>query len=216
MNRIRFVLFDFDGVIADTEPSNCAYLERALYHYGISLTDAEKISLLGKNNPPCLEQFLHRASPPVPLDVFHTYRKSLGNTYENGALAPMPGLLSVLEELRQRNIKIALVSSTNHHLIKIGLRRLGLDSYFDVVICGDMVHNRKPSPEPYQMAFHLLGAQPQDCLILEDSLPGVQAGKAAGALVVGFHGSSIIQDTSLADFHLASFHDFFKLPVFFP
>lgn len=214
MNRIRFVLFDFDGVIADTEPSNGAYLQRALHHYGISLTDAEKKSLLGMNEPLRLEQFLRRANTPVMLDTFRTYRKSLGNTYENGTLTPMPGLLSVLEALRQRKIGTALVSSTSTHFIEIGLRRLGLTSYFDVIVCGDMVQHRKPNPEPYQKALQLLNAKPQECLILEDSPPGIQAGKAAGVLVVGFRGSAIQQDTSQADFQLDSFQEFFNIPLF--
>lgn len=213
MSRIRFVLFDFDGVIADTEESNAAYLQRALRHYGVTLSEEERRSLLGINDPSRLEHFLLRADRPVTLEAFRDYRKSLGNTYENGQLEPMPGVCSVLEDLRKKGISTALVSSTSTHLIEAGLHRLGLMSYFDVVICGDMVRNRKPDPEPYQKAMQYLGADPRECLIIEDSPAGIQAGKAAGAWVVGFRGSRIIQDTSQADFQLDTFLDFFNAPI---
>lgn len=214
MSRIRFVLFDFDGVIADTEQSNAAYLQRALSHYGVSLTDAERKSLLGINDPLRLEQFLRRAECAVTLDAFRAYRKTLGNTYENGKLELMPGILPVLKELRQRGIGTALVSSTSSYLIEAALCRLGLTSYFDVVICGDRVQNRKPDPEPYRNAMQLLNACPQECLVIEDSPVGIRAGKAAGAWVVGFRGSEIRQDTSQADFQLDTFYDFFNIPIF--
>ena len=213
MSTIRFVLFDFDGVIADTEESNAAYLQRALRHYGVTLSEEERRSLPGIHDPSRLERFLLRADRPVTLETFRDYRKSLGNTYENGQLEPMPGVGTVLEGLRKKGISTALVSSTSTHLIEAGLRRLGLMSYFDVVICGDMVHNRKPDPEPYRKAMEYLGADPRECLIIEDSPAGIQAGKAAGAWVVGFRGSRIIQNTSQADFQLDTFLDFFNTPI---
>ncbi len=215
MSKIRFVLFDFDGVISDTEKSNAAYLQRALSHYGISLTEKEWRSLLGINDPSRVKQFLRHADPPVDFETFYAYRNSLGNTYENGELELMPGLLPVLRELRQREIGTALVSSTSSHLIEAGLNQLGLTSYFDVVICGDMVQNRKPDPEPYLRAIQFMDARPQECLVIEDSPVGIRAGKAAGALVIGFCGSEISQDISQSDYRLDSFWDFFKLPICF-
>lgn len=208
------MLFDFDGVIADTEESNIQYLEKALASYGVILTDAERRSLFGVNEPSKIARFLERSNPPVNLETFRGYRKTLGNTYENGSLEPMPGLLQVLNGLRAKWITMALVSSTSTALIEAGLRRLNLTAYFDVVICGDMVDKRKPDPEPYQKAMELLGADPLECLIIEDSPVGIQAGKASGARVVGFRGSRLRQDVSQADFRIDTFGDFFRIPVF--
>ena len=82
-----------------------------------------------------------------------------------------------------------------------------------MVICGDMVSRRKPDPEPYREAMGRLGAAPEECIVIEDSPVGIQAGKAAGAAVIGFRGSGIHQDTSQADYQLDTFSDFFSLPL---
>lgn len=211
--KIRFALFDFDGVIADTEQSNARYLAKALAHYGITLSEEERRSLLGVNEPSRLEAILKRSCRPVTLEEFRALRASLGNTYENGSLSPMPHLLPVLTELRRRGVALALVTSTSSHLIAAGLRRLRLEDLFDVVICGDMVSKRKPDPEPYRKAMDRLGAAPEECVVIEDSPVGIQAGKAAGAAVIGFRGSGIRQDTSQADYQLDTFSDFFSLPL---
>lgn len=215
MRKIRYVLFDFDGVIADTEASNSEYFCNALKHFGVYLTPQEQHSLIGTNNSDRVAQFLARASLPVSVQELREYRKTLGNTYEDGHLEAMPGLIPLLNRLKAQGVGIALVSSTSSHLIETGLHRLGLTSHFDVVICGDMVQNRKPHPEPYRKAIQHFDADPHECLVIEDSPVGIQAGKAAGCLVAGFCGAQIKQDISLADFRLDSFYEFYSLPVSF-
>ncbi len=215
MREIRFVLFDFDGVIADTELSNAGYLSRALEHYGVILSEAEKRRLPGVNDAAMVAEFLKRASTKVSLEEFQAYRKSHGNTYVNGDLRTMPGLTGVLERLREMGIPLALVSSTSTYLIEAALQRLGLTDFFPVVIGGDMVRRRKPDPEPYQTAMRLLNARAEECLIVEDSPVGIRAGKAAGGTVVGYCGSELRQDVSEADYRLDSYAHFFSLPLHF-
>lgn len=215
MREIRFVLFDFDGVIADTEISNADYLSRALQHYGVILSEAEKCGLPGVNDPLKVAQFLKRANPRVSLEEFQAYRKSLGNTYADGNLQAMPGLKDVLNRLHGMGVPLALVSSTSTCLIQVALRRLNLTGSFSVVIGGDMVKKRKPEPEPYQTAMKILNARPEECLVVEDSPVGIQAGKAAGAVVVGYCGSKLRQDVSEANYRMDSYRQFFSLPVCF-
>lgn len=82
---IRCVLFDFDGVIADTEERNADYLAAALAHFGVRLTDADRSALVGINDPSLLEALLKRAETPVTLEQLQAERARRGNYYENGA-----------------------------------------------------------------------------------------------------------------------------------
>ncbi len=211
----RYVLFDFDGVIADTEESNVKYLGKALAVFGVVITPEEQAQLVGMNDPRILEKMLRRARPPVTLKQLLEERQRQGNTYEDDPdLAPTPGVIEFLHRLRAAGKGIALVSSTSARLILAALNRLGLTGFFDVIICGDMVSEKKPSPECYRKAMALLRARPEECVIVEDSPVGIRAGKAAGAVVAACRCGRLRQDTSQADFEFESFEECMRLPVF--
>jgi len=215
---IRCVLFDFDGVIADTEERNADYLAAALAHFGVRLTDADRSVLVGINDPSLLEALLKRAETPVTLEQLQAERARRGSAATpTDARAPPPpggGRGEFLYALRAQGIRTGVVSSTRSQLILTALDRLHLVSQFDVVVCGDMVTRRKPDPEPYLRAAQLLGLAPDDCLVIEDSPAGIRAGKAAGCTVLGYTGSSIRQDVSAADFALSDFHLYRQIPLF--
>ena len=210
----RYVLFDFDGVIADTEESNVKYLGKALAVFGVVITPEEQAQLVGMNDPRILEKMLRRARPPVTLKQLLEERQRQGNTYEDDPdLAPTPGVIEFLHRLRAAGKGIALVSSTSARLILAALNRLGLTGFFDVIICGDMVSEKKPSPECYRKAMALLRARPEECVIVEDSPVGIRAGKAAGAVVAACRCGRLRQDTSQADFAFESFEECMRLTV---
>lgn len=212
---ISCVLFDFDGVIADTEVSNSNYLAKALSVFGITLTNSDRGELIGRNGRDILQGFLDRAPQPVTLEELLVVRRQLGNTYEdNPDLKALPGLYDFLHFLRHNGYRTGLVSSTSSHLILAALNRLSLTAMFDVIICGDMVRAQKPDPECYLKAMDLLSAQPEECIIIEDSPVGICAGLSAGATVIGYTGSSVKQDTSKAHFNADSFSACSKLPPF--
>ena len=133
---IRCVLFDFDGVIADTEERNADYLASALAHFGVRLTEEDRSALVGINDPSLLEALLKRAETPVTLEQLQAERTRHGNYYENGAdLHTQPGLREFLSALRAQGIRTGIVSSTRSQLILTALDRLHLVSQFDVVVC---------------------------------------------------------------------------------
>ena len=134
-------------------------------------------------------------------------RKELENTYENGNIAPIPGIVPLIQGLRQSGVKTALVSSTATHLIIMGLNRMQMTDLFDVIVCGDMCAERKPDPECYLKAMGLLGAVPQECLVFEDSSVGIHAAKQAGIEVAAFTGSGNGQDVSEADYVVSSYEE---------
>jgi HAD superfamily hydrolase (TIGR01509 family) len=196
----KYLIFDFDGVIANTEESNGNFLKKALREYGIILTQEDRQSLIGINDQTELERILKKAPEPVSLEELKQTRARIGNTYENTVIKPMPGLIYMMDELQKNGVKMALATSTTTRLILIALNRMHMISYFDAIVCGDMCDKKKPDPEIYQKVMAYLGAEPENCIVIEDSTVGIAAGKDAGAYVIAYSGSGIAQDRTRADF----------------
>lgn len=208
-----YVLFDFDGVIADTEESNARYLEQALNSYQIELTEDDRRKLVGVNDPRYLSDLLKKSGMDVSLEQLQARRRELGNTYEDGEISPFPGAVRYIDHLRKSGRKTALVTSTSARLIIASLNRMHMTNLFDVILCGDMCRKSKPDPAVYLKAMALLGADSKDCLVIEDSEVGIRAGKNAGATVVAFCGSTVTQDTREADYQVSTYDDFYRMDL---
>lgn len=206
--NFKCVLFDFDGVIADTERHNAEYLAAALAVHDVVLTEADRLALVGLNGPSLLENLVARATDGLTVEQLQAERKLRGNYYENGeSLAPMPGLIPLLRKLRQAGRRVGLVSSTRTQLIVMALNRMKLMDQFDVVICGDMVERHKPAPDCYRKALSLLELRPDECVVIEDSPAGIRAAQSAGMTVIAYKGGEIRQDTADAEYQAASFDE---------
>ena len=197
---IKAVLFDFDGVIADTEKETMKYLKEAFRSLGVELTREEELSYVGTTGQIQTKKILERNHLAMTVEQFFIHRQKFGNYYENGKnISPMPEIVELLNDLKKERIKTAIVSTTISRLILTALNRMKLLAYFDAVVCGDMVNERKPSPEGYRKAMSLLGVNNNECIILEDSPTGIKAAKAAGAFVLGVKCGEIVHDTTQAD-----------------
>ena len=202
---MKAFLFDFDGVIADTERSNLSYMEKALGAFDIRLTDEERARFIGMRDREFLTDLFRRADQSVTMDDYLRIKKEVGNSYEDGAIRPMPGLKEFLCSLRGEGFLIGLASSTSSRLILAALNHMKLTGMFDSIVCGDMCTRAKPDPEIYLKVMDYLDVKPEECIVIEDSAAGIRAGKAAGAYVVAYRGSEIIQDVSGADAVLDSY-----------
>lgn len=202
---IKCVLFDFDGVIADTEVSNFEYYGRALAGLGIRLTDEDIRAMTGTVGRTYEEKLLARAPRPVTHEDLMEKRAEVGNTYENGELCPAAGVKELIVILRKRGIRTAIVSSTYTKLIITALNRMGMMDLFDLILCGDMCQTEKPDPECYWMGMRGLNVSPEECIVVEDSQNGILAGKRSGAYVIAYTGNTVQQDVSQADLKIASF-----------
>jgi len=94
-----------------------------------------------------------------------------------------PGVLKLLTDLKKNNFRIALASSSKNATTVIG--KLGIKSWFEVIVDGNMIKNSKPDPEIFLTAAKKLGVQPEECVVIEDAEAGVEAAKRAGMKCVG-------------------------------
>jgi HAD superfamily hydrolase (TIGR01509 family) len=95
-----------------------------------------------------------------------------------------PGAADLLPALKKAGYRLAVASSSPRDMVLTNLGRTGIDSYFDVVVCGDEVSRGKPDPDIFLLAAERLGLLPGDCYVLEDSPNGIRAGHRAGCSVL--------------------------------
>lgn len=181
-------LFDLDGVLIDSERMYTKIWE-AIEQQWPTGVDNFAYKIKGTTLEDILDHYFPDEKVRAQV-VRELYRLEGLMIYQ-----PMPGAMELLDELRSRNIPVALVTSSND----LKMQHLWSDmpelkEKFDVIITGDEVTHSKPNPEGYLTAARRLGVDPHHCVVFEDSLQGVKAGKSAGAFVVGVAGTLKAED----------------------
>ena len=204
--RKKYVIFDMDGVLLDSEAGSFRFTRDILEKRGIHVELNELMGNIGKTSRQVAEEIIENHHIPETVDEFLQKNREMGNYYaDSKELKVMPGLYEFLEYLKEKSVKMAVVSSTRAAGVLFALNRLSLVSYMDAIVSGDMVKKPKPEAEGYLQAAHCLNARPEECIVFEDSPIGIRAAKKAGMNVVGFKGSELKQDTSEADREVTSF-----------
>jgi HAD superfamily hydrolase (TIGR01509 family) len=123
----------------------------------------------------------------------------------------MPGLIGLLEKLKEKQFPMAVASSSDPETIEIMLGKSGLKKYFEYAVSSVEAGKSKPEPDVFLYAAKLLNVLPENCLVIEDSKNGVKAAKAAKMLCIAFSGASTVeQDTKAADMHFNHFSEIEK------
>lgn len=206
---MKYLFFDMDGVLLDSEPRYLDRLRRHLAHYGVDCTREELQRFVGMTSGRAAQILVEENRLPLtPQEFWAEESRMFGILYrDDPELALFEGAKELLAILEERGIRTALVSSTSAMGILLVLDRFGLTRCFDAVVSREMVETHKPSPEPYLTAARLLGAAPGDCLVVEDSPMGIAAGKAAGMEVAALRASVIRQDVSEADWTAENYQE---------
>ena len=178
------VLWDMDGTLIDSEPywmksegafakaNNGNWTEQdGLSLVGMSLYDSSKIikEKVGSDLEP--EQIIEQLTDEVAAQL-------------KQEILWRPGAKELLELLRKKKVKTALVTMSMHRMAKQVAYSICFDA-FDVIVAGDDVMHGKPHPEAYLKAAELLGVKPEDCVAFEDSISGLRSAEAAGTKAVG-------------------------------
>ena len=173
------VIFDCDGTLVDSEPLARLAWERALAPYGYALTDQDAESCIGLPYPRVHAYFAERVVLPEAQPFWGEFSGELFTLIDT-ELLPFDDAVGAARELRSRGVPVAVASSSPRERLERTLGRAGLLDAFDVVVAGDEVEHGKPAPDMFLLAAARLGVRPGSCVVIEDSPPGVQAGRAAG------------------------------------
>lgn len=172
------VIFDCDGTLVDSEPLAGTAWERAVALYGYAVTPADLERSVGLPYTTVHAYFAERAPgmPPAP-DFWPTLSRELFALID-AHLRPFDDAVAAADELRARGVPVAVASGSPRERLDRTLARAGLA--FAVSVAGDEVPRGKPAPDMFLAAAERLGVAPADCVVVEDSPPGVAAGRAAG------------------------------------
>jgi HAD superfamily hydrolase (TIGR01509 family) len=184
----NLVIFDCDGVLIDSEVLSCSCLVETLADYGIHLSLEEVFErFLGRSSTAVAGYYRDLMGGPLPDDFAADLRARLAARFA-AALLPMPDVATVLTSLDR---PYCLASSSDSERIRISLAVTRLDRFFEGrIFTAAMVARAKPAPDLFLHAAATMGVSPAQSLVIEDSINGVLAAKAAGMTVWGFTGGS--------------------------
>jgi HAD superfamily hydrolase (TIGR01509 family) len=205
---VKGIIFDFDGVIVDSEVSYVDSVVEYLNRLGIKTTFDDVKYVVGQNMndiaSDLIKQFnLNISNQKVIDDSMKVYNEVV-DIYK---IPTINGVIDFIKKCHNKNIKMCIASSSEYSYLYAILNNLNITDYFEFVLSGaDFVHS-KPDPEIYNIAAQKLNIDKSELLIIEDSINGIKAGKASGIYTIGLKASKVTQDTSQADKEVYSFEE---------
>lgn len=183
IKKLQGGLFDMDGVIFDSEKLILKGWQQVAADADIPDVEAVLARCFGTNEAATKKIFAEYYGDDFPYDVHkakvRTYFFSVYGTL--GHLPLKPGAVEILSFLKQRNVKIALATSTRTALAQRELADAGIDGYFDIVVGGDMIACSKPAPDIFLSAAKAVQLPSNGCYVIEDSYNGIRAAALANA-----------------------------------
>ncbi len=194
------VIFDMDGVIVDSNPFHKIALQQFCAKYGHALTEAQlREKIYGRTNKEWITN-VFGVLPEGQLQQFAEEKEQLYRELFKNDIQPVKGLISFLDLLDQYNVARAIGTSAPQSNVDFTLSKTGTGKYFNTILNDTFVTHGKPHPEIYLKAAQALGLPNAQCIVIEDSLSGVEAGKAAGSKVIGItttHSADELRHTDL-------------------
>jgi HAD superfamily hydrolase (TIGR01509 family) len=181
------VIFDMDGVLVNSEPLHFSVEKVIFRELGVDVSAEEHHALVGMSPLEIWQVLKQRHDLPdeaVMLKNREADRKV--ERFSEMEIPLVPGVVDLLQELKDSDISLALASSSPRRLIELFIRKTGTASYFGKVLSGEEVEQGKPAPDIFLRAADMLGVAPPDCTVIEDSHNGMRAALAAGMRCVGF------------------------------
>ncbi len=210
--QLKAFIFDFDGVVVDTEKYHYRSWCKAAEYVGYDLGWEEYLPLKSTGNTEITQYLCDHSGKTVSEALFNTMRQTKLTAFDQlvqdlSEKDVLPGIRDFLTWLNEKNVRLAVASSSN---TSSGLaQRFDLAKHFQAIIDGNQKLPRKPAPDTFLLAAKMLGVQPSDCIVFEDSLAGIEAAANAGMPVVAVGG--IRSDKAVL--HIADFsqiRDYFE------
>jgi HAD superfamily hydrolase (TIGR01509 family) len=212
---LQAIIFDFNAVICNDEPVHLKALQKILREEDIHISDGEYASTyLGKDDKQCFQLAFQRKGRPLTTDKIESLIRRKSDDYLRevaNSLCLFPGVVSFVEAAH-RHYELAIASGALRREILFVLDRFGLGGRFRCVVAADDIERGKPEPEIFLKALeaiNLLRPQdppilPRNCLVIEDSVPGIKAALAAGMRCLAVTNSHSADELAAADQVVAS------------
>lgn len=199
MNKKGFI-FDLDGVIVDTAKYHYLAWKKLANQLGFEFTKAQNEMFKGVSRKRCLEILLDIGNVEATKAQFDSWMQEKNLDYLDyiekiDDTEILPDVTKILEFLKAKELPIALGSASKN--AEPILEKVGLLSYFDAIVDGNHVTKAKPDPEVFLLAAKQLGVKPQDCVVFEDAVAGIQAANTANMISIGIGEASILNEADV-------------------
>jgi beta-phosphoglucomutase len=206
---LRVVIFDFDGVITDSEVLHLRSFNKVLAQYGVEISTKDYYKdYLGLSDLDCFKALIDKKVLQKPTKGIENLAKEKNEVFEKLAKTEgriIEGVRDFLQMLRQNNIPMAICSGALLVEIELVLEQARLRSFFEVIVSAEFVKKGKPSPEGCLLTLRKLnhGRQnlilPNQCIVIEDSHWGLTAAKAAGMHTIAVTNSYDASELAMAE-----------------
>lgn len=175
---MKGIIFDFDGVIVDSERKRMHFLQEILSNKGIAADAHDLLPLIGRKTGAFLQEKFPTMGEQLRKECIQELQKAKSKRLEEYQL--IPGIENLLIHLQKKGVQTAVVTGSMKSFVEKVLFIQGIYSYFSVFVTGDEVSASKPDPLCYRVGLQKMKLQPKDVIVIEDSVHGIRAAKAAG------------------------------------
>ncbi|HAE87531.1 TPA: hypothetical protein DCG86_05860 [Candidatus Marinimicrobia bacterium] len=202
----KAILFDFDGVVVNSEQIYEEYTRDRFLQYGIQIPPSEWSLFKGISTDVFFKLVKSRFLPDIDVrELREEWQVGLRETMRK-KLAYTPYFCHFYQKISSY-FKTALVTSSQREMIDWIFQNTLIENVFSLIVTADDVKNTKPHAEPYLKASEKLGVAIQDCIVIEDSLRGIKSGKESGAYVIGITTTHSRHEMKDADMVIDSWND---------
>jgi beta-phosphoglucomutase len=199
------VIFDMDGVIVDSNPYHKIALKEFCSRHGYELTDDQLLKrIYGRTNREWITDLFGKL-PEDQLMEYTEEKESLFRKLYDDDIKPVKGLIPFLELLNEHKILRAIGTSAPRTNVDFTLNKTHTVKYFPTILNDTFVTHSKPHPEIYLISAEALGLPNSQCIVIEDSLSGVEAGQRAGSKVIGITTTHTREELSHCDLVIDDF-----------
>lgn len=211
LEGIEAVIFDFDGTLADSmwmwKNIDIEYLKR----FGVAPHDSLQDEISGMSFSETAVYFKEHFHIPDSIQEMKDTWNGLAMNKYRYEITPKPGAIDFLAYLKSHNIKMGVATSNSRELAEVGIESIGAKEYMDTVRVSCEVKAGKPAPDIYLLVAQDLGVLPEHCLVFEDIVNGLMAGKSAGMKTCGvedeFSAREVHDKKAIADYYIQSYED---------
>lgn len=176
----KAILWDMDGVLADTGEAHLEAWQVLYAERGETLTPDEFAATFGMSNGPIIRRWLGEDTPPERIAAIAARKEALYREIIRGSVRILPGVEAWLTDARERGFRQVVASSTEMANIIAVIGELGIGNFFDALISGAFLPRSKPDPAIFLQAAATVGAEPANCMVIEDGIVGVEAAQLGG------------------------------------
>jgi beta-phosphoglucomutase family hydrolase len=178
------IIFDMDGVLADTGPIHFESWVKMAREIGVEFTKDFFERTFGKQSIPITRELVGSNTDQQHVKKWANLKEEYYREMVKGKLEPLPGVINLIKNLKAKELKIAVGSSGPSANVELLLRSLKIKHFFDIIVTAEDIEQSKPAPDVFLYAAKKLNIKPEQCLVIEDAPVGIIAAKRAGMKVI--------------------------------